>query len=62
MAQNYGVLRLQKEFKAIQSKMPENFIITPLPNNLYEWHYVIHGLKDCPYEGGYYYGKIIFPA
>ena len=22
---------------------------------------MIYGLKDCPYEGGYYHGKILFP-
>ena len=25
------------------------------------WYYVIYDLKDCPYEGGFYMGRIIFP-
>ena len=25
------------------------------------WYFVIFGLTDCPYEGGVYLGKIIFP-
>lgn len=33
----------------------------PLPSNLFEWHYCIYGLTDCPYEGGYYHGKVLFP-
>ena len=33
----------------------------PSPSNLLEWHYVLEGDKDSPYEGGYYHGKIIFP-
>jgi ubiquitin-conjugating enzyme E2 J2 len=34
---------------------------TPVENNLLEWHYVIEGSKDTPYEGGFYWGKLIFP-
>ena len=39
----------------------DNFVACPDPNNLFKWYYVIWGLKDCPYEGGYYLGRIIFP-
>jgi ubiquitin-conjugating enzyme E2 J2 len=33
----------------------------PDQDNIFEWHFVIFGLKDCPYEGGFYHGKLIFP-
>ena len=36
--------------------------VHPNPNNYFEWHYCVYGLKDCPYEGGVYHGKLIFPV
>ena len=38
-----------------------NFVAAPDSKNIFEWHFLIFGLKDCPYEGGYYHGKILFP-
>ena len=29
---------------------------------MFTWHFVIFGLGDEPYKGGYYMGKLIFPA
>jgi len=34
---------------------------TPLEDNLLEWHYVIEGSADTPYEGGFFWGKLVFP-
>ena len=45
----------------MQRKNVENFVAVPEPNNLFVWHYVIFNLKDCPYEGGFYHGKLLFP-
>ena len=28
---------------------------------MFDWHFCIFGLKDCPYEGGFYHGKLSFP-
>ncbi len=33
----------------------------PDSKNIFEWHFVIYGLKDCAYEGGFYHGKLLFP-
>ncbi|KAK3849177.1 hypothetical protein Pcinc_044056 [Petrolisthes cinctipes] len=33
----------------------------PLPSNILEWHYVVEGPEESPYEGGYYHGKLVFP-
>ena len=41
--------------------MTENFIASPDPDNIFEWFFVVFGLKDCQYEDGYYLGKLIFP-
>eukprot|EP00553_Chaetoceros_curvisetus_P007824 CAMPEP_0204613682 /NCGR_PEP_ID=MMETSP0717-20131115/1603_1 /ASSEMBLY_ACC=CAM_ASM_000666 /TAXON_ID=230516 /ORGANISM="Chaetoceros curvisetus" /LENGTH=226 /DNA_ID=CAMNT_0051626179 /DNA_START=18 /DNA_END=698 /DNA_ORIENTATION=+ len=63
MASDLCTRRLARELKSIQ-KSPltdPTVYTTPLENNLLEWHYVIEGSKDSPYEGGYYWGKLIFP-
>ncbi len=39
----------------------DNFLAMPEQNNVFMWYYVIWGLKDCEYEGGYYFGRLIFP-
>lgn len=36
----------------------QNFICLPDPNNVYIWYYIIFGLGDAPYKGGYYIGKV----
>ena len=62
MSGKLGAIRLTKEFKAIsERKSLENFIAMPDPKNLFEWHFLIFGLKDCPYEDGFYHGKLSFP-
>lgn len=38
-----------------------NFVAIPDTKNIFEWHFVIFGLTDCPYEGGFYHGKLLFP-
>ena len=62
MASSRGAIRLQKEFKALEERKDlANFIAAPNPDNIYEFHFCIFGLKDCVYEGGYYHGKLVFP-
>jgi len=39
----------------------DNFLAAPDKDNLFEWHFVIFGLPDEPYKGGYYMGKLKFP-
>ncbi|EIE76379.1 ubiquitin-conjugating enzyme E2 6 [Rhizopus delemar RA 99-880] len=34
----------------------------PSDTNILEWHYVIQGPPDSPYEGGEYYGRLNFPS
>ena len=62
MAKNMGATRLQKEFMQIaKRKSLDGFVACPDANNIYLWYYCLFGMNDCPYEGGYYFGKIIFP-
>lgn len=55
--------RLTRELKAIQKNPIINprVYTTPLEDNIREWHYVVEGPRDTPYEGGYYWGKLVFP-
>ncbi|KAK9767374.1 Ubiquitin-conjugating enzyme E2 6 [Basidiobolus ranarum] len=62
MASKAASKRLTKEYMAIQ-KSPIPFITTkPLEENVLEWHYVLTGPPDTPYQGGQYHGKVIFPS
>lgn len=54
--------RLQREFNAIRKNPVPNITAKPLEANILEWHYVIKGTEGTPYEGGYYHGKLKFPA
>lgn len=33
----------------------------PLPTNILQWHYIVTGPENTPYEGGCYHGKLVFP-
>jgi len=57
------VSRLRKELKKLENDTAakESFEAKPLPNDIQTWYYVIKGPKDTPFEGGYYYGILVFP-
>jgi len=56
-----AITRLKKDYiKLIKDPIPYA-IAVPLSSNILEWHYVVTGAPDTPYEGGYYHGKLIFP-
>jgi len=41
---------------------PVPYIVAePLHANILQWHYVVKGPENSPYEGGYYHGKLVFP-
>ena len=57
-----GTTRLNSEFKNLLKRTDlSNFIAVPEEKNVFEWHFVVYGLKDCPYEGGFYHGRLSFP-
>jgi ubiquitin-conjugating enzyme E2 J2 len=62
MSNNLGIKRLHKEHKdLLESKTNINFVAEPDPDNIFDWHFCIYGLKECPYEGGFYHGMLKFP-
>jgi ubiquitin-conjugating enzyme E2 J2 len=57
-----GQGRLQQEFKNMLKRTDlANFVAQPEETNIFEWHFCVFGLTDCPYEGGFYHGKLLFP-
>lgn len=54
--------RLNKEYKAMEENHIPYIIARPSEENILEWHYVITGPADTPYEGGQYHGTLLFPG
>ncbi|CAD6192092.1 unnamed protein product [Caenorhabditis auriculariae] len=53
--------RLKKDYHKLLKEPVPFMKAAPLENNILEWHYVIMGAPNTPYEGGVYHGKLIFP-
>jgi ubiquitin-protein ligase len=54
--------RLSAEYKQIMRRKDlANFVALPEEDNIFEWHFLVFGLKECPYEHGFYHGKLTFP-
>lgn len=53
--------RLKHDYIRLKKDPVPLIVAEPLPTNFLEWHYVMRGPENSPYEGGYYHGKIIFP-
>lgn len=54
--------RLQKECVSLRKSPVEYISCHPLDSDILQWHYVITGPPDSPYEGGKYHGKLKFPT
>ena len=46
-----AVRRLTRDLKQLVDDPVPNCLAIPLPSNILEWHYVILGAEDTPYEG-----------
>ncbi|KAL4472260.1 hypothetical protein ABPG72_011621 [Tetrahymena utriculariae] len=55
------VNRINKEFQRLQKNPVENVLAIPDPKNMFQWHFCIYGLVDCPFEGGVYHGILSLP-
>ena len=59
--------RLKKDYVQVQRLMAEGdtegtrFCAVPDERSLLYWHFVLFGPENTPYEGGMYYGNIVFP-
>ncbi|KAK6465729.1 ubiquitin-conjugating enzyme E2 6 [Scheffersomyces coipomensis] len=62
MASRQSQKRLTKEYKSIQVNPPPYIIAKPNEENILEWHYVITGPPNTPFELGQYHGILRFPT
>jgi ubiquitin-conjugating enzyme E2 J2 len=62
MSSSIAIRRLRKEFQLLQSSPEYGIVASPLESNVLQWHFVLHGSSDTPYQGGLYHGKLIFPS
>ncbi|XP_048580416.1 ubiquitin-conjugating enzyme E2 J2 [Nematostella vectensis] len=53
--------RLRQDYLRIVRDPVPYITAAPLPSNILEWHYVVRGPENTPYEGGFYHGKLVFP-
>jgi ubiquitin-conjugating enzyme E2 J2 len=60
----YCLQRLRKEYKRFEQDPLTNprVYVVPLEANYLEWHFVLEGPPATPYEGGFYWGKLVFPS
>lgn len=59
---NVSNQRLKQDYLRLKKDPVPYITAEPLPTNILEWHYVVCGPENTPYEGGYYHGKLIFPS
>ncbi|KAI4212715.1 MAG: hypothetical protein LQ351_004607 [Letrouitia transgressa] len=62
MATRAANKRLTREYQAIQANPPPYIIAHPSESNILEWHYILTGPPQTPYEGGQYWGTLLFPT
>lgn len=56
-----AVIRLHQELRELKRSPEPNFTAGPVGDDLFNWHFIIKGPPDSPFEGGIYHGQIIFP-
>lgn len=53
--------RLRQDYMRLKKDPVPYIVAEPLQNNILEWHYLVRGPENSPYEGGIYHGKLKFP-
>ncbi|CAN6641899.1 ubiquitin-conjugating enzyme E2 6 [Trichomonascus vanleenenianus] len=54
--------RLTKEYQNLRAHPVPYVRAVPNDQNILEWHYLITGAPDTPYENGQYHGTLTFPS
>jgi ubiquitin-conjugating enzyme E2 J2 len=57
-----AIRRLTTDYKNLIADPLPSVIAHPRSNNILQWDYLIYGASGTYYEGGYYHGRIDFPA
>ncbi|XP_012251637.1 ubiquitin-conjugating enzyme E2 J1-like [Athalia rosae] len=55
-----AVKRLMREAQEL-NEATEEYCAHPLDDNLFEWHFTVHGPPSTDFEGGVYHGRILLP-
>eukprot|EP00800_Vazella_pourtalesii_P015406 TRINITY_DN413_c0_g1_i6.p1 TRINITY_DN413_c0_g1~~TRINITY_DN413_c0_g1_i6.p1 ORF type:complete len:575 (+),score=87.21 TRINITY_DN413_c0_g1_i6:127-1851(+) len=53
--------RLKRDLNLILTEPIPNIHVSPNEDDILDWHFVILGLVNTPYENGMYHGKLVFP-
>jgi ubiquitin-conjugating enzyme E2 J2 len=61
MATRAAHKRLTKEYATLSAKPIPLLSAHPSESNILEWHYILTGPPDTPYDGGQYWGTLVFP-
>jgi len=61
-ATKQALSRLRKELKKISADPPPHIHVYCDESNILLWSYLLEGPPDTPYEGGWYWGQLKFPA
>jgi ubiquitin-conjugating enzyme E2 J2 len=62
MATKAANKRLNKEYVAMQKEPPPFVWACPEEKNILNWHFIIRGPPDSPFDGGEYHGVLLFPS
>jgi ubiquitin-conjugating enzyme E2 J2 len=54
-------MQLTREYQTISANPPPYIVAHPSESNILEWHYILTGPPDTPYQGGQYWGTLLFP-
>lgn len=57
-----AVRMLKKEYARIMESPIENITISPNVISFLDWHFLLNGFRNTPYEGGLFMGRIKFPS
>ncbi|CAK3821565.1 ubiquitin-conjugating enzyme E2 6-like [Lecanosticta acicola] len=61
MATRAAHKRLTREYAQLQKSPPEYIVAHPNEADILEWHYILTGPPNTPYENGQYWGTLTFP-
>ncbi|XP_054725838.1 ubiquitin-conjugating enzyme E2 J2-like [Anastrepha obliqua] len=56
-----AISRMKQDYMRLKRDPLPYITAEPLPSNILEWHYVVKGPANSPYQGGYYHGTLLFP-
>jgi ubiquitin-conjugating enzyme E2 J2 len=62
MSKKGAIARLRKELKAISNDPCPYIHVAVSDSNFLNWSFLLEGPPDTPYVGGWYWGRIRFPA